>query len=336
MIIAPRPLTDRTLTRGELSDDKRKCLKIGPCGLGDKAIYLNSFYIDRIYYVPYTEVARVFKRVAMSKGGYSGKGMFGSMPYLVVRFKNGQEKQCNFKYEDQVDALLDVLRIQHPEIKLMSESGEKRLAEAEAAEQARYVKYLSEQAEASIRELNEAKETLNEIPASYTRLSHAARQKRTIDNINPTYRAVALVILLMAAASAAFGLYAMIRGGFDYAVYFVLFGFAGVFFAMATRVLPTGRNNRRFAQREWDEARSAMANMLAGERSFPLPAQYAHPVVIDRMIRVIREGRAETPQAALETVKADLRALNSDVTVSQREYDEVVKVKPMFLVSNYK
>lgn len=140
----------------------------------------------------------------------------------------------------------------------------------------------------------------------------------------------------MAAASAAFGLYAMIRGGFDHAVYFVLFGFAGVFFAMATRVLPTGRNNRRFAQREWDEARSAMANMLAGERSFPLPAQYAHPVVIDRMIRVIREGRAETPQAALETVKADLRALNSDVTVSQREYDEVVKVKPMFLVSNYK
>ena len=88
MIIVPRPLTDRTLTRGELSDDKRKCLKIGPCGLGDKAIYLNSFYIDRIYYVPYTEVARVFKRVAMSKGGYSGKGMFGSMPYLVVRFKN--------------------------------------------------------------------------------------------------------------------------------------------------------------------------------------------------------------------------------------------------------
>lgn len=336
MIIAPRPLTDRTLTHGELSDDKRKCLKIGPCGLGDKAIYLNSFYIDRIYYVPYTEVARVFKRVAMSKGGYSGKGMFGSMPYLVVRFKNGQEKQCNFKYEDQVDALLDVLRIQHPEIKLMSESGEKRLAEAEAAEQARYVKHLSEQAEASIRELNEAKETLNEIPASYTRLSYAARQKRTIDNINPTYRAVALVILLMAAASAAFGLYAMIRGGFDHAVYFVLFGFAGVFFAMATRVLPTGRNNRRFAQREWDEARSAMANMLAGERSFPLPAQYAHPVVIDRMIRVIREGRAETPQAALETVKADLRALNSDVTVSQREYDEVVKVKPMFLVSNYK
>ena len=67
MIIAPRPLTDRTLTRGELSDDKRKCLKIGPCGLGDKAIYLNSFYIDRIYYVPYTEVARVFKRVAMSR-----------------------------------------------------------------------------------------------------------------------------------------------------------------------------------------------------------------------------------------------------------------------------
>jgi len=34
-------------------------------------------------------------------------------------------------------------------------------------------------------------------------------------------------------------------------------------------------------------------------------------------------------------VKDDLRALNSSVTVSQREHDEVVTVKPLFLVCDY-
>ena len=53
------------------------------------------------------------------------------------------------------------------------------------------------------------------------------------------------------------------------------------------------------------------------------------------MIRVVREGRAEDPATALETVKADLRALNASVTVSQKEHDEVVEVKPLFLVSDY-
>ena len=53
------------------------------------------------------------------------------------------------------------------------------------------------------------------------------------------------------------------------------------------------------------------------------------------MIRVIREGRADSESGALETVKADLKALNSSVTVSQKEHDEVAAVKPLFLVCDY-
>jgi hypothetical protein len=34
-------------------------------------------------------------------------------------------------------------------------------------------------------------------------------------------------------------------------------------------------------------------------------------------------------------MKEDLKKLNASVTVSQKEYDEVVVVKPMFLVENY-
>ena len=54
------------------------------------------------------------------------------------------------------------------------------------------------------------------------------------------------------------------------------------------------------------------------------------------MIRVIREGRAKTAQEALETVKNDLKSLNNTVKVSQQEYEEVVAVKPMFLVMDYR
>lgn len=50
----------------------------------------------------------------------------------------------------------------------------------------------------------------------------------------------------------------------------------------------------------------------------------------------MEEGRADTPEQALETVKADLKALNSSVQVSQEEHDEVVAVKAMFLNEDYR
>ena len=68
-----------------------------------------------------------------------------------------------------------------------------------------------------------------------------------------------------------------------------LFGFAAVFFFSGAHVLPTAKNNRRAVERAWDEAQAAMANVLPED--FPLPARYAHPIVLDRMIRILREGR---------------------------------------------
>lgn len=43
MIFAPSPVGNGRLTRVELEKDKRECKKIGPCGVGEKALYLNSF-----------------------------------------------------------------------------------------------------------------------------------------------------------------------------------------------------------------------------------------------------------------------------------------------------
>ena len=86
MIWKPKRLGRQKIEERELEADKKNCRRFGPCGVGQKALYLNSFYFDRRYYVALDSISRVFKRVAMSKGGFSGKGMFATIPYLVSPF----------------------------------------------------------------------------------------------------------------------------------------------------------------------------------------------------------------------------------------------------------
>ena len=222
----------------------------------------------------------------------------------------------------------------HPEIPTHSAAAEKKLAEAEEAEKKKYLQELSPEAERSVENLRSAQDYLDRNPDLSRQLAYAAREKRTIDRINPTYQIFAVIIVLAAAAAVAFGIWAMLnRKG--WAVYFVLFGFAFIFLVSATRILPTAGRNRRSAQRDWDQALSEMRAFVSEDPEFPIPAQYAHPIVLERMIRAIRMGRAVTVSESLTVVKEDLKALNSQVKVSQKEYDEVVAVKPLFLVMNY-
>ena len=44
-MIRPQRLGKDTLPENELKEDKKSCHKFGPCGVGQKAIYLNSFYL---------------------------------------------------------------------------------------------------------------------------------------------------------------------------------------------------------------------------------------------------------------------------------------------------
>ena len=334
-MFAPQPICNIKLAPDVLRDDKKHCRKIGPCGIGENAVYLNSFFIDRRYYVVYADIRRVFKRVAMSKGGFSGKGAFGSIPYLVVLLSNGTEQQCNFKYEEQVDEFLNRIRRTHPEIPTVSEEAEKRLAEERLKEEARYVKDLSPAASAAIGDLKRAKSWLEDQPDIPEELSLAAKKKRSIDRMNPYYRYAALAIFLLALGSLIFGIISLIRHD-GIAIYFVLFGMAFMFYTMSSQVLPTGRNNKRYAEERWLKAVASSAALTAKYEGFPVPPQYAHPASFDRMIRVIREGRAEDINAAWDIMKSDLKAINSDVTVSQTEYDEITAIKPMFLLCEYK
>ena len=335
MFFTPRQLGNTALSRDELEADKKNCLRIGPCGIGDKAIYLNSFFLDRVFYVRNNDVRRIYKRVAMTKGGFTGKGMFGTMSYLVVLLSDGTEKQCNFKYEHEVDNFINKFHAMHPDIPIHSAAAEKRLEAERRKEEARYLKELSPEAEASIAELKKAMEFLNAEPAYSEELSRSAKQKRIIDNIKPGYKIFAGLIVIFSLIACAYGIYAVIEHK-GMAVYFLLFGFAFIFYAMSMQVLPTGRNNSRNAKKEFDAAIREAGKYISGyQGAFPVPAQYAHPSTFLRMIRIIREGRAKTIAESYEVMKEDLKRINNTVTVSQLEYDEITAIKPMFLNCDY-
>ena len=337
MIFRPAQLGMAKLDRLELEQDKKACRKIGPCGVGKKALYLNSFYIDRRYYLPYGSISRVFKRVAMSSGGFTGKGMFASMAYLVVEYDGGKQKQCNFKDERDVDKLLEVLAKEQPQIPLLSEAGEQALQKKEAEKAARKLPELTDEAKHSVTVLRKAKEYLEEKPELAEELSAAERRKRAQLKSKPVYRYVALAIFVFGIVSAAYGLYSVTTHTGSYGIYFTLFGIAAIFLFSSYNMLPTARNNHNAIMKRAEKAEAAMAEYVKHypNGAFPVPSCYAHPIVLKQMTDAIEEGRAVTVPEALDAVEARLKSLNADVQVEQEEYDEVVVIKAMFLNHDY-
>lgn len=334
MIFPPSPIGKKTLDADSLEKDVKACRRFGPCGVGRQALYLGGRFLDRRYYIPWKEVKRVFKRVAMSKGGFSGKGVFGSMAFLVVQFGSGIEKECPFKFENDVDRLLACVEQEHPEIPTHSVKAANKLAKAEAEEEKRYLKELSPEANAAVEALGGDRDFLELRPSLCDSLVNTARQKRIVDNLSPTHRAVGALLGFVGIAAALYGAYGLLVHS-AYALYFIIGGGAAFFMALSSNTFPSKYNSKKYAQQNWDEAVERMRGYLKGRPSAAVPPQYAHPVVLSRMIRVLREGRAQTQAEALEVVKKDLRALNSSVKVSQKEHDEVVTVKPLFLVCDY-
>ena len=201
MIFAPVRLGETSLNAEAVAADKKSCKRFGPCGVGKEALFLNSYFIDRRYYVAFSSVRRVFKRVAMSQGGFSGKGVFGAIPYLVVQYDGGKEKQCTFKREEDVDAMLAYIGEVHPEIPTLSVGGEQRLEQKAKEEAARYLSELTSDAQSAKEELEKAQKFLSGYPELTEQLSKAARAKRVNQHTNPAYRWVALAIVLAGAAA---------------------------------------------------------------------------------------------------------------------------------------
>ena len=337
MIFKPAQLGLAKLDAQTLETDKKSCKKIGPCGVGKKALYLNSFYIDRRYYLPYGSIQRVFKRVAMSAGGFTGKGMFASMAYLVVEYDGGKQKQCNFKDERDVDALLEVLAKEQPQIKLLSEAGEAAVEKKQAEKAARKLPQLSKEAERTVGDLKRAGDYLAKKPELAQELSAAERRKRAQLKSKPVYKYVALIISLFGVVAAAYGIHCLLSHTGNYGIYFALFGFAAIFLFSSYNMMPTARNNHNAIMKRAERAEAAMAEYIKAYpgSNFPVPSTYAHPVVLKQMRDAVEEGRAVTAAEALDAVKHRLQEVNADVQVEQEEFDEIVQIKAMFLNHDY-
>ena len=119
-------------------------------------------------------------------------------------------------------------------------------------------------------------------------------------------------------------------------MYFLLFGLAAIFLFAGANVLPTSKNNKKYIENQLERSIQQMEAYIQKYPDFPVPAHYAHPVVLKRMQDIMKDGRAKTIPEALMVLKEDLKSLNSNVTVEKEEYDEIVAIKPMFLVMDYK
>ena len=325
---------NKELTAEELKSDRKTCKIAGPCGLGRKAMYLNTFFLDRRLYVCYEDIERIYKRIAMSAGGFSGRGVFGAIPYLVVELKDGRSRQCNFKVEEDVDSLMRWVRENHPEIHLYTKQAEERLQAEVLEEKKKENKLLSPSAAAGKTHLEEDLAFLEKHPEISDRLRRTVREKRRIDHIPASSRMIMGAVAVVGIVGIVLGLYTLFSGK-NYGLWGILFGAAFVFYAAASQVLPLGENTPAATAAAWKEAVSAARECISAKKDFFLPAQYADPIVIRRMLKTIRMGRAESMEEALAVVKADLKALNSSVRVSQEEHDEVAAIKPLFLECGY-
>lgn len=331
-MLTPARLGAVSLDRETLRADKKTCRRFGPCGVGQKALYLNSIFLDRRMYVPLQSVRRVFKRIAMSKGGFTGKGAFGTMSYLVVEFDKGEQRQFRFKHEEDVDHMIAYISEVLPKVPTHSKAAEERLRKRDEEEAHRYLEHLSSDAEAACKILTAGIEKLEAEPSITSRLATASKAMRTNQRTNPVYKWVALAIVIIGIICAAFGIQKVFSGD-NTGVYFTLLGLAALFLFSSAQVLPTARNNRKHVTEAYERAEADAFNLVGSD--FVVPAHYAHPFVLKRMERIIREGRAETTDQAFEVLKADLKAMTSDVQVSQEDYDEVIVIKPMFLMHDY-
>lgn len=331
----PKPLSTVTIDPEEIRADRRKSRRFDQCGLGEKAIYIGGWLTPRKFYVPYSQVTHVFKRVAVSKG--SGKAFLTPILYLVVRYDDGKEKQCSFRYLNEADEMLTELERTHPEISLKKPGSEAADREKEERRRRLDSVVLEGEAARAARKLENAKEILNKRPALYKELIARARIKRSCDLIRPGWQALAAVILA-AGICCIVGSLAGLRAGLPKMteIMLILIGAAAVLMMVNSRILPTPGRNRRSAERAWEKALDNMQHHINSYPGFPLPACYCHPAVCDRMIRILKEERAADLDGALAVLKEDLKQMDHTVQLDRQDYDEVVRIKPLFLVSDYR
>lgn len=317
-----------------LKNDKKNGKKIENVVIGKKCIYPGNYFFSGCYAVPFSEIKRLYKRIAMSKGGFTGKGLFGSMPYLVIETNENVEKVYRLKHEENVDKIVKHIELNFQNIKTISENVENQLRQIREERQKRKKKNLSEEAISSIEKLKKRLEFLNKNPDIFFEYSAAAKRKRAFTLTKGAYGFFALAISIVGLLALAFGIVVFVKGG-QYGLYCALFGLAAIFLFSSYSVLPTRANNKKQIFERYDVAKKSVETFLAPLTDLEIPKKYVHPATISRMILAIEEGRAENIEEAFEEVKRELKNMNNTTSLYQDEYNEVMSIKPIFLIEDY-
>ncbi|WP_274940864.1 hypothetical protein [Chordicoccus furentiruminis] len=332
--MAVRALGAGRLTEEERKADRKTLRNYDLCALGERAVYLPGGLLPRRRYLLWSEIARIYKRVAVSPA--TGKAFLTPVLYIVFAYGGGQEEAVRFRYVHDADRMFEDIREHHPEISLMSRKGEEEKAEKERKERELLERPLMPEAEKTVRRLEEAETFLEKRPALSQRLAACAAKKRKADAVRPSDRRIALALFLAGCAAAVYGFFVLRTDGVGPAFPWLLGGIACMFVMLNSRILPAPGWSRKAAEKEWSLALEAVQANLKGFPQFPVPAAYAHPAVLSRMIRIVREGRAVSTEEALAALADDLKRTDSSVALDAKDYGEVTAVKPLFMVMQYR
>ncbi len=328
------PLSQVVLSPEEVKADRKKCRKYDQCGLGEKAIYMGTTMHPRKLYIPYAAVTNVYKRVGVSNP--DGKGFLAPVLFIVVRYDDGKEQSCSFHYLQDADKMLDDLEKNHPGIALLSPEGVRKQKEREELEARIQANELSEEAAHSKKLLEDARWEVHKRPGVYEKLAAMAKMKRHADLMKPWVKYVALGLFIGGALCTLAGAAVMRYGNKSVGIVAALVGIMCVFLAINSKGLPSKMTSKKIRNQEYEKSLEEMKNSLKHLPDFPIPYCYAHPYTFDRMIRILQEERAETVEDALAVLKADLKSMDSSVVLQKEDYRQVVTIKPLFTVQDYR
>lgn len=324
------------LDKEVIRQDRKDCVRINNHGIGKEAIYLGNYFFARCNVIPIKCIIRVFKRIAMSKGGFTGKGIFASIPYVVVVCNNGEEIQATLKDEILADNFIDYIKEHFPLIKTLSLKQEETIEQSKKEREARKVKNLSDVAKKSIEELKDIKGKLLSEKDVYRQYSVAAKERRSSMLAKDVYIYFLWVILVFGIIVFAYGIYAVIQKQ-GMAIYTILFGFAIIFFFVSMQILPTQKYNKKSILERYKKAKqnAVLTTQRFIKEDFPIPPKYVHFSTISRLIAGIEEGKGETIDTAYKRFVEELKKMNKDVSLYPDEYEEIMDIKPIYLVENY-
>ncbi len=333
---APKPLGKTVLEAKEVTADRKKSGTYDQCGVGKLAVYVPSRFMPRKHYIAFGDLERVFRRVAVSPG--SGKAFLTPVLYVVFVYDGGKEKQVYFKYLTDAEKLFAQLSKEHPNLPLVSEAEEQKQTQKKQEQEAVRSAQLNKEAEKAVIDLVNGQEILNMKPKLFKDLAQTAAAKRNMERINPFWQKVAIAICFAGLALFIAGI-ALVRSGSiqkSYALLMVIGGIAVIFMMVNTGILPAPKHTKKYADNEYKNALQAMKNSLTHAELFPVAAEYAHPYVLNRMENIIRSGKAENAEDAMKVLKDQLKAIDSSVALGRDEYKEIVTIKPLFLVNDYR